>query len=72
MDRADQIRFVKELSDNVTQSVIEQIHANKIPHEWDGIELRRLMAYHFGKAIMGSWSISRARHFKNTIIVNDL
>jgi len=40
----EQIRFVKELTDNITQALIADITAGHIPDDWNGIQLRQLLA----------------------------
>lgn len=47
MTRAEQRRFVKELASNVTAEVIGQIDSGKLPENWDGHELRELLAINF-------------------------
>ena len=48
MDRTDQERFIRELMGNVQKTLLGNL--DKIPQEWDGIELRWWMAYEFCQA----------------------
>ncbi len=47
MKPVDQILFVKNLASAVANSIVEQIAAGRIPEEWDGHELRELLAEAF-------------------------
>ncbi len=77
MTRRDQKKFVRDLSKSIATSISEQIDRDQIPENWDGHELRCLLAYrHEESAKMTSIRkdprSKRARDFKNTIIVENL
>ena len=47
MTRKQQKAFVRELVRNVSREVIGQIDSGKLPEQWDGHELRELLAINF-------------------------
>lgn len=72
-----QIHFLRSLSSETTNTIVRYIREGKIPQEWDGHELRCLLAD--GCAMNASMSVirkeprgRRARDYRNTIIVNNL
>lgn len=44
MTKTDQKRFVRELSLTIATEIIDQIRDGKIPDNWDGHQLRVLLA----------------------------
>lgn len=72
MDAETQAKFVEELAGNVVRELVADIRAGKTPDNWNGIELRRLLAYRFKLAVVGDMSRSRLRDFNNTVVVNNL
>lgn len=69
MNRAEQEIFVKELSDNVAEKILAGIRSGKVPEEWDGHELRVLLAeMHNDSALMSILRVNprgqRARAFR--------
>lgn len=75
MDRDQQVAFIRELVGNVTEELLKDVRAGKLPEDWDGIELRELIALRFSRVVFSridSWTRSRKRDFNNTVIVNNL
>ncbi len=77
MNKSRQKALVRDLTKRVTADILEQIRAGKIPPEWDGHELRCLVADHFIDC--ASMSIirqhpkrGRARDYRNTVLINNL
>lgn len=70
MTLAEKVRFVEELTSHVKQSLIEQ--AEKWPEEWDGHELRRLVARRFQLAVFGTMARTRLRAFNNECLIRHL
>ena len=71
MTRYDQCDFILTLIRNVKEQILSNL--NKYPEEWDGIELRWLIANKFSEVVnprMGSRS--RKRTFNNECIVKNL
>jgi hypothetical protein len=71
MSEAEKRTFVKELCDRIKYDILNNIALGKIPEEWDGFELRQLVAdscqnSHF--AMKGK----RKRNYNNAILVNNL
>jgi len=71
MNAQEQMGFVSELMANVTEEIIKEIIDGKIPENWDGIELRQLIA---DTCRYNAYPMSRSRKraYNNTVIVNDL
>lgn len=71
MNREEKKKFVRDLLDSHQEDILAQIDSGNIPEEWDGIELRELIAE---KADLDRCSVSRSRRraYKNTVIVNNL
>lgn len=72
MSQMDQIHFVNGLIASVKFNIIQAINDSSIPADWDGIELRRYIAYKFNNEIVGTMSKARKAEYENTIIVNNL
>ncbi len=77
MTRADQKKFVREVSENIAKDICKLIDEGKVPEGWDGHELRHLMANRHNDSASMSNPMSnkrgaRYREFKNTVIVNNL
>lgn len=77
MDQPRQEEFVNELVENVRKDVVRQIMSGRIPSEWDGHELRQLLADRFAQAARMSDAMKdkrgkRRREYDNTVIVNNL
>jgi hypothetical protein len=71
MKRAEQKQFVDDLTKNIADSIKETIDNGKLPEEWDGIELRMLIAARANNATYGT-TRQRRSDFKNTVLVNNL
>ena len=77
MSKREQKKFVRDRSASVVKSINEQIAKGLIPENWDGHELRSLLAYRHGLSgnignVMSNKRGARYREFQNTIIVNNL
>lgn len=72
MERASQRMFVRELAANVVAGVLKDIEDGKTPEEWDGVELRQLLADRFADAAFIKMPKDRRGRYKNTVIVNNL
>ena len=71
MKKREQIKLVKDLTKSVAEGVVEAIRAGKIPEDWDGIELRQLLAdkFEFERIEMGR---KRKKDYRNTVLVDNL
>ena len=77
MTREEQIRFIQDLCTNICGEVVKRVLAGKIPEEWDGQELRCLLADKFEDS--ASMSIIRREkrgrrksEYRNTCTINNL
>lgn len=71
MKRKDQIKFVRELTKSIGDSIIQKIQDGSLPEEWDGIEIRALLAQKAESATCPMLP-KRKNNFRNTILVNNL
>jgi hypothetical protein len=77
MTTKEQIDFVKGLSDNIMGDIVRRIRMGRIPENWDGHELRCLLAdLHEQSAnmthIRTKKRSKRAKDYHNTVIVHNL
>lgn len=69
MKKKDQQRFICELCDSVKSTALKA----KLPEDWDGIELRWLLAVLFERAApVGTQYRKRLRQFKDYITTTPL
>ena len=73
MTTNEQIQFVKELTKSITNELINDIKIGKIPPNWDGIELRQIIADKCKRTVLeGALVGSRKREYNNIVLVNNL
>ena len=74
MNRREKKRFVRDLMGSVQKQVLRQITDGKIPDEWDGHELRKLLADNFHHEVSSTMRTDRKRikAYLHTVIVNNL
>lgn len=72
MTEQEQVKFVEELSQNVTREIIKIIEEGKTPETWDGVELRQLLADRFSQVVWSPMERRRKREYNNTKLVNNL
>lgn len=77
MTHNDQIAFVREMSANIAEEIVRAILADKVPAEWDGHELRCLLATKHHESAAMSLLVrepqrKRARDYRNAVLVNNL
>jgi hypothetical protein len=73
MNAKEQKSFVKELGKNVLAELYADIDGGKVPAEWDGIELRQLLADRFSRCVFkGYMTGKRKRNYNLNVLVNNL
>lgn len=71
MNQQEKTKFVLDITENLRNTLLEQVP--KMPEEWDGIEIRQLLAdLATSKFNYQPMNRSRKRAYKNTIMVNNL
>lgn len=66
-----QIKFVESLAQEIVQKIKHDILTGKVPPDWDGTDLRQLLALRAKRS--ADWvSPKRRRSFLNTVNVRDL
>ena len=69
--RNEQREFIYSLTSRIGAELIQQIEAGKIPEDWNGIELRQLLADKFAEST-ATMDRKRKSQYHNTVIVNNL
>jgi ribosomal protein S4 len=73
MTKQEQSMFVRDLTASVLSDTLHDIRANRIPADWDGAELRQLLADRFDRAVYRRvLAGTRRRHYNAAILANDL
>jgi len=72
MTNQEQKQFIEELLDNTKKSLLKVVDDERIPNEWDGIELRWLVQSYVNDQIVtkSMGSLKRKREFNNHLNVN--
>lgn len=73
MTKADKKRFARELTQSVLKTVIANV--DRMPEEWDGIELRDYIADKFDESRAFKhrpYMRKRASEYRNEVIVRNL
>ena len=70
MTRRQQKAFVRGLIRSVQAEILGSI--GRVPAEWDGHELRRLIRDKFAAAVFGDPGQRRVRSYRNEVITRDL
>jgi len=65
----EQKKLARAIVKHAAESIIRDIEAGKIPENWDGIELREILA---DRIRWHKMEKRRAREYRNTVIVNGL
>jgi len=74
MTRDDKRRFIRSLTSSISRDLCAKVP--QMPPEWDGHELRKLLAIAFAHQVfdgeMGSGRSKRVRNFENERITRNL
>jgi hypothetical protein len=70
MELTDKRRFIEELIGNVQRDVLSKV--DRVPEDWDGIELRQWIADHFTSAVYSPSSPARMKAYRNEVLVRNL
>ena len=71
MTRTEQRKFVRSLAITIAEKVVSKIESGRIPEEWDGFELRQLLADKFAHESF-KMDNTRKKEYNNTVLVNNL
>jgi len=72
MTRDEQMEFVASLTNSIQMEVCTHIMKGGVPEEWDGHELRQLLADKFAQASFIKMSRKRKSAYSNAVLVNNL
>lgn len=71
LTKEEKIKFIKDILDTMRESLLKKV--DKMPEEWDGYELRRLIAdYAEEKIAYFEMNKPRLRAYDNTRIVRNI
>jgi hypothetical protein len=71
MTKSEKAVFVNQLVDSVKDGILRAITEDRVPAEWDGFELRQLLADRFyGESF--NLAPARKRAYKDACLVNNL
>jgi len=73
MTKADKRIFIRNLCNSIRDEAMRSVTAERIPDNWDGVEIRQFLADKFSSETYPSLLMGkRRREFENTVIVNNL
>lgn len=76
MTKQEQRDFIAELIENIKGDIIKRTNGGeKIPDDWDGIELRWLIRDSFSTVVFGGYTDRRSKRYKdysNIVIMENL
>ncbi|MFA5340336.1 MAG: hypothetical protein WC332_01025 [Clostridia bacterium] len=71
MNKYEKVTFITDLIRNVQGDILKKV--DKLPEDWDGWELRQLVADYFTNAAFFTDNDKRRKkEYKNTVLVNNL
>jgi hypothetical protein len=70
MDQADKKKFIANLCDSVRDELVAKVE--DMPDNWDGHELRQLIASKFNREAFDLIRGKRGRAFRNEILTRNL
>jgi len=71
MTKDDQIKLVRDLTESVVGEIIDKIRADRVPANWNGFELRQLLADNFAGEV-GTMPPARMREYRNAKLLGML
>jgi len=72
-NKTEQEQFLKDLTQNILDDILGHLSDGDIPENWDGIELRWLLAEKFtDSASLCDKATKRRKDYKNWMLVNNL
>lgn len=71
MSPNEQKNFITSLTDAIVIEIFGKINEGKIPEEWNGFELRELLADKFDNE-RANMTRTHHREYKNTVLVNNI
>jgi hypothetical protein len=73
MNLQEKRQFINDLVKSVVDEIVQDIDYGKIPEDWNGIELRWLLAYRFADSQYNrAFDKKRKAEFNNTVLINNL
>ncbi len=71
MTTSEKVTFVNQLVDTVKADIISAITDGRVPDDWDGFELRRLLADRFESEAF-KLAPARQKAYRNVVLTNRL
>ncbi len=72
MTKHEKKRFVRDLARAVERQIIDDIATNKVPEDWDGHDLRQLLADRFAHEAGRPMDRARLKSYRNDCLIHNL
>ena len=75
MTKTEKITFIQNITSSVAAELIDKVESGAVPEDWDGHELRQLLADKFAhevSSLMRETRSKRVKAYRSTVIVNNL
>ena len=75
MNQGEKIAFIQNLPSSIAMELIKKVRDGRIPEDWDGHELRELLAEKFDRErgdILRNKRSARYKAYRNTVLTNNL
>lgn len=75
MNKTEKINFIQRITCSIATELIDKVESGAIPEDWDGHELRQLLADKFAhetSSLLREPRSKRMKDYRNTVIVNNL
>ena len=75
MTKDEKILFIAKLTGSICNELAAKIRDGRIPEEWDGHELRELLAEKFAaetSSVLKNKRSARYKAYRNTVLTNNL
>jgi len=73
MDKAQKIKFISNITDSIRLEIQSLIESNRIPENWDGAELKQLLAERFRhETYFRDFRAKRYKEYTNDCLINNL
>ena len=71
MTKKEKRQFINQLVSSIKAKILQDLKDDKIPEDWDGHELRHLLADNFRENAL-TLAPARFRAYQNAVVVNNL
>lgn len=75
MNAAEKIKFIQNITASIAKELVAKVQDGRIPEEWDGHELRELLAEKFAAEtsdVLKNKRSPRYKAYRNAVLTNNL